>query len=183
MSESILKIISDGLIVYFTEKLKEDLPSDTDSRAVFVSSGLKTFDPSKKNRYVLVQPGDTETLSWRHSSAWRKNAPIDVPGYEIGGGAYYWRRMSIEVGAYFVKQKWDADRAWEAAAEFIERVEYFLAHSGVDNAAKIVGQTSQFGEVVLGLWLTDTKITPGGGENNYLWRARIRFDILTGRDL
>lgn len=182
----IVDLLTDTLVVYLEDKLKFGIPESDESRSALIRGGRLQEDPTRLEaiNYVLIQEGDPEHEGWIHQG----NSIVDNPTidtgftFEMGGGSLFWRRMSIEVGGYYIIPKYDRNQARDHFHRFIGRTAYYTQHSIIDRTSQVLGLKDEFGEEIIGLYVVKERYNESGGPpKSFIWRGRINFDVLTHR--
>jgi len=165
---------------YLDTALTEEVPEDDPTRAVLVKVGRLQESPLKKNVSVAVAGGDFEDpgyLDGRIDNSAFDNLQIpDLWASEIGGGVYWWRRGTINMRVFFVRQRFDEERALHYAYEFYGRL--------LDALSKcpIHGLIDDYGEVSHApIYVEGNSFFESGGSDQYIWRGKLLWRVLTRR--
>jgi hypothetical protein len=102
-------------------------------------------------------------------------------GGEIGGGvntsSYWWRRGRAELGCWYVggnrlpDEETAHDSAYIVLGKLIKAIE----------TTAMQGLKDEFGEGAVKLFVTADSFYPSGGNNQYIFRGDVKFQILTWR--
>jgi hypothetical protein len=161
--------------------LQDEIPDTDPTKAVIVKVGRFQDNPVKKNVLVAVCGGDFEDPSYMDARADHqsldqfviKNLPIS----EIGGGMFWWRRFSIDFRTFFVKQRYEEEIAMRYAYEFYGRL-----LEAVETCT--MGLADSFGERTQCTtpFVEGTSLFESGGANQFIWRGKILWRVLTWRE-
>lgn len=165
---------------YLENSLIEAVPEGSPNRALLVKVGRFQENPTEVNISVAIAHGDYEDpdfIDGRIDHPDLKDIRIrNLPVAEIGTpGYYWWRRFSVQVGAFFVRQNYDEDTALQYAYEFYGRLQ-----KAIDT--KHFSLVDDFGEIAKGLALVEsTTFYESGGKNKWIHRGKLRFRVLSWR--
>lgn len=156
----------------------------------FTIRGGKLQEDPTHGISVLFQSGDSLDDSFI-SSEYNLGGdnPFGRTRAEIGGGDLWIRRYSLEVGFFFISQKFglrNKDDIREKADEYahlvIGRIEHALRNVDRDRSAEaqaIRSIVDEFGEIYCWTELQDVKeIESGGPPSDYIWRVKVRFRVI-----
>jgi hypothetical protein len=193
VAQAIVDLIVDAYVDYLSDKCRNDLDTDDPTRFGIVRGGHLQEDPIPDVSYLLIHSNDSSD-GWRHMGT---NAETStpygmrsmfghlsaLPQFEIGGKSMlWWRRLHIEAGAFFLNLGYDRDVSRQHSNVMFSRTEYWLMKANIDDDAGVLGLVDDFGERVMEVLLHSSKYTEGGGPpEDFIWRARIWFDVLTER--
>lgn len=176
----IVPLILDKVRDWLEQELFENVPESSPTRTGLIKIGLFQDNPADKVVSIAVNSGDYEDEKYI-------DAPVDhpdvqqikianLPPHEIGGGSYWWRRFSIRVSVFFVKQNYDEETAIQYAYEFYGRLQSAI------ELCQIGPLDDYFGERASGKpWLESTTFFQSGGKNKFIFRGKLQFRILTWR--
>jgi hypothetical protein len=183
----IVHLAMDAYADYLLEKLKTDIPTSDPSRSMLVRAGRLQEDPTRQSaeNYVLVQENDPEVENWVH----QLNSTVDTPPagsdftFEMPGASLFWRRISLEVGGYYIVQQYDRETASRHFHRFAGRAAYYAQHAAVDRTAGILGLRDEFNETIIGIYVEKERFNESGGPpKSFIWRGRINIALRTHRD-
>lgn len=172
----LLKSIRDHL----ETRLVNEVPETNPTRAILVKVGRFLENPLNMNVAVCVQGGDWEDPTYMDGRV--DNSKFDniqirfLPAGEIGGGWNWWRRGTCRVSVYFVRQRFAEDIAMAYAYDFYGRLLKALEESPVH------GLQDDYGELVVPpVYLEGASFAESGGNNQYIWRGKVLWRVLTER--
>lgn len=185
MSNQFIEIPSESQVItkflhtmteYLTTVLIDAVPEEDPTRAVVIKLGRVLENPLKKNISVSVQAGDPEDLNFMD-----KRIDFDdefkigsLLAQEIGGGCYWWRRGIVMYNAFFVRQRYREERAFEYAYSFYGRL-----HKAMDRMSFIPIE-DDFGEKLFSpVYVESVRFTESGGDNQFIWRGKLRWRVLS----
>lgn len=189
----IVDLIARAYTDYMSAKLRDDLAVDDPTRVEKIRPGRLQEDPTQPDTYLTMHANKPGETNWRHTgSTTDTSTPYGIqaqrsgyqviPQFEIGGGMLWWRRMSAEMGLFYLARSYTRAQAQEIAHMAFGRFEYYLMRANFDNDAGVLGLTDSFGETALQVYLHSTNYGEGGGpEESFIWRGEFWFDILTER--
>ena len=151
-----------------------------------VKGGRLQDNPLKYDIYICVHIGDPEDPNnWLDGTVANTRDALDrnafrFPAVEVGGGAAsWWRRFTIEFGYYGIKTKTDRDESRRIADITRGRISLCLARS-----RRIIGLIDMFQECSgMGIEVSSGLFEGGGPPKSFIWRGKIRYQILTTRQL
>lgn len=176
----IIPMILKKTVTWVKEKCFEEVPEDDPTRSGLVKMGLLQENPADKVVSIAINSGDYEDPDF-------VDAHIDhpevqeftirnLPRGEIGGGTYWWRRFSIRVAVFFVRQNYDEELSIYYAYEFYGRLQRAI------DQCQIGTLEDKFGERALGKPLMEsTTFFQGGGKKKAIFRGKLRFRVLCWR--
>lgn len=188
----IVDMVIDTTAAWLTQKMQTEIPTNDPTWVKEIRGGRLQDDPTA-GIFIVFHPNDIEESGWRSEPTLaQSNHPFGIkgprgmdplPSFQIGGGeTLWWRRFTMEIGCYFINRKYAREVAREHAHRVFGRAQYYVIGMGVDPSANLLGLTDEFGETVMGLILSSTRDTEGGGPpNEFIWRERTHFDVLTAR--
>jgi hypothetical protein len=169
----ILTAIKDKL----TNDLQTVIPADDPARVKLVKIGrISGENPLKDNVYLAISPGDPEQPDWVDGIVTletMKNIAFRVEPREIGGGQMWWRRGIIQVGAFYVREKYPEETATTHAYTVLGRVLHSITNMPVYHL------TDEFGEQAQLMFLYGHTFNESGGSSSYIWRGKILWQCLT----
>lgn len=191
----IVDMVIDAYVDYMQAKLNDELTDPDDpTRVVLIRGGRLQENPVSPETYLLMhanRPGET---NWRHTGSTTESATpyglrsdmrhlAALPQFEIGGlSMMWWRRLSSEIGCFFLPEDYDRETAREYSHMIFGRFEYYLMRANIDNDAGILGLVDDFGERAMQVYLHSSNYNEGGGPpSDFIWRGEFWFDVLTER--
>lgn len=148
-------------------------------RANTVKVGRYLQNPVTDVIHVSIHPGDPEDPNLMDGLANIESLPtigIDLPWQlELGGGSLWWRNFTCMLGVYYVQNKLPEMDAMENAYKVYGRMTDLIPQ--VD----LTDLVDDNGESAIWMVLTGTTFFEGGGNNQFLWRGKARWRVLTGR--
>lgn len=177
---SIVPMILYAFKDYLEGALVADVPEDNPTRALLVKVGRFNENPLEKSVSVAISGGDYEDPTYmdgRIDNPKMDSLKIDgLPVSEIGGGCYWWRRGSINYQAFFVRARLKEEVALQYAYDFqgrlLKSVELVPIHGLIDD----YGERAYAPVRVEGVTFFES-----GGNNQYIWRGKLLFRVLTWR--
>lgn len=171
------KIVEDLTLACQTSIVKSD-----SSRATVVKAYRWQSDPVAAGIYLAVSPGivgELNAVDGRIDTGKDlENLSLNVPVGEIGGGHLWWRRGTVSIGCYFIISKLDELSSAEIAHVVLGRVESTL------DEVRVTGIVDDFGECAYGRVMPfSSSFLQGGGNNQYIWRGEVRWQVLTHRPI
>jgi len=175
------------------DKLADDIEAvftavtESTEQASVIRPGRLQQNPVKAVTSILLFQGDPDGLMWDDSLvAERENALdrqyISVPSFEIGGGDFWWRRFVAEVQYFGVKDKQMRDEARRIANLNVGRVQKAIRQS-MNQGRGLQGLRDDLGEMTIMVLPVKVTWTQGGGPPaSYIWRAKVKFQVLTSLD-
>lgn len=165
---------------YLSVELQDEVPETDPTRAVVVKVGKFQDNPVKNNVFVAISGGDYEDPDYMDGRVDHEN--MDECGYvknlpvgEIGGGIYWWRRGTMRVETFFVKQRYEQEIAMRYAYEFYGRLLKKVEECRL-------GITDSFGEKTYGApYIEGSSFFESGGKNQFIWRGKLKWRVLTWR--
>jgi hypothetical protein len=177
----IVPLILDRLKDHLTEEMQTYVPPGDETWAVTVKIGRFQADPTKENVALAISGGAFDDPNYadgridnpEFSSLMIRNLPVG----EVGGGWYWWRRGTIDIRVYFIKQKF----AEEASIDY-----GYTVHGRLIRAVETCPLTTledDFGETTNGTpYVEKTSFFQSGGpKNQYIFRGKLWWRILTHR--
>ena len=166
---------------HLVERMQIDVDVEDPTIAKVVKIGLFQDDPTNKNIYIAIQGGDHDDpldadgiiTGYRM----QKDVGIDFPwAREIGGGQIWRRKVTIQIGCYFIRQKFSEDEATDQAYIALSRL-----LSSVESM-NISGLLDDFGERVVEVFCHgNTFFESGGPPASYIFRGKVLVSYLTER--
>jgi hypothetical protein len=172
---------SDWFVATMTTELITN-QSNVDLRPTLIRSGLLQQDPTKARIYLLITPGDQEDL--QNSPKWadtptgdQKEPGWGIPSNMVGGGQFWWRRFTVEIGLYLNRSKEDRSEAESVASSLLSRT----IQACRDNQYPGIGPDS-YGELPIE-WHVSKSVTveSGGPPGSFIWRHKLYIAVLTER--
>ena len=181
--------MTDGIGFLFLERLKDhlvekmitDVDTEDPTIAKVVKIGLFQDDPTNKNIYLAIQgsnhddPQDADGIITAYHM--QSDVGIDFPwAREIGGGQIWRRKATIQIGCYFIRQKFSEEEATQQAYIALSRL-----LSSIENM-NINGLVDSFGERVIDVFCHgNTFFESGGPPTSYIFRGAVRVSFITER--
>jgi hypothetical protein len=166
--------------VELQETLVQDVPEDDPARALVVEVGRFQENPIKENVYIALSGGnpiDPDHLDGRIDNDRLDDIEIpNLPVGEIGGGTYWWRRGTAEIGTYFIKNNFEEERAMMHAYDFYGRLLKTIEQIDLSGLVDVHGERSSRPPHVEG-----STFYGKGGAKQHIWRGTVFWRVLTWR--
>ena len=158
----------------------EDVPTDNPTRAILVKIGRFQDNPLQKNVSISISGGDFEDPSYLDGRIDHEDLDAIsiryLPVGEIGGGIYWWRRGTVNYQTFFVRQRYDEERALRYAYDFQGRFIKALESINVGDLK------DDYLEQAYGFpFIESVSFFESGGNNQYIWRGKLYWRVLTFR--
>jgi hypothetical protein len=176
----IVPLITFRMREHLASALQDNVPDTDPTKAVLVKVGRFQDNPVKKNVSVSISGGDFEDPAYMdgrvdHESMDQfkiKNLPVG----EIGGGIYWWRRLTIDFKTFFVKQRFEEEIAMKYAYEFYGRLLTAIETCNLKNLTDSYGEKAYCPPYIEGASFFES-----GGANQFIWRGKVKWRVLTER--
>lgn len=161
---------------YLDTVLVQDVPEDDPTRAITIKLGRVLENPLQKNISVGLTGGDPEdpTLSDKRIDFEDDFKIGSLMATEIGGGCYWWRRGAILVRVFFVRQKYEEEKAFEYAYSFFGRLHKALDRLQFNPFSDDYGESAH-----PPVYIESTSFSETGGSNQFIWRGKLIWRVLT----
>lgn len=166
--------------MHLETSLVNEVPETDPTRAILVKVGRFQENPLEKNVSVAISGGDWEDPTYIDGRV--DNPKFDnlvvrfLPVAEVGGGWHWWRRGSLRVNVYFVKQRYPEDIAMSYAYNFHGRLLRSLETTPIRNLI------DDYGEIAIPpLYIEGASFFESGGGQQYIWRGKVLWRVLTER--
>jgi hypothetical protein len=159
-------------------RIKEHL-TEIITEADVIKVGRFQQNPLENPRYLAINTGNSRndsTVDGIVSLGDMQNISMRLPGREVGGGSYWWRRGVIDIGYYGVAEGKTEEQTVTEAFQFLGRVQYWTERT------RIADLTDEFGEHAMKIFVYASTYTESGGpENQYIYRGQIHWQVMTAR--
>lgn len=176
----IVPMICDGIKSHLETALVENIPEDNPTRAVLVKVGKFQENPLNINVSVSIAPGDYEDpdyIDGRVDNPKFDNLKIsNLLVSEIGGGEYWWRRGSIRVQCFFVRQRYEEEVAMRYAYDFLGRLQANVRDAPLGLLVDDYGERTK-----PPVYVESHSFFESGGKNKFIWRGKLLWRVLTWR--
>jgi hypothetical protein len=166
----IVELILNRLKDHLTEKIP-------DAEKIVV--GRFQDSPLENHTYLAISSGNTRndtTVDGIVSLGDMANISMKLPGREVGGGSYWWRRGVIDIGYYGVAEGMTLEETVHNAYNFLGRVHHWT------ELARVSDLTDEFGEHAMKIFVYQTTFTQSGGpETQYIYRGQVSWQVMTAR--
>jgi hypothetical protein len=174
----IVNLIIDELVEYLNEEMAVKVATDDPTHVDMVKKGKFQSDPTRQNIWLAVSGHDPEKpeLADGLISSFDKVTDIGINFHtrEIGGGVMWWRRGVIQVGCYFVRERYTEEQAYVHAYNVLGKVESLI------ESTPIRGLVDDFGEKAILIFCNqDTFFESGGPPKSYIFRGKVIWQVLT----
>lgn len=168
-------MIVSSILYRLRDHLTEHVPE-----AKIVRVGRFQDNPLDNNTYLAISTGNTKndtTVDGIVSLTDMPNTSMRIPGREVGGGSYWWRRGVIDIGYYGVATGLSHDETVAGAFDFLGKVQHWTELTRVSDL------TDEFGEHALNIFVYQSTFTQSGGpETQYIFRGQLFWQVLTARN-
>jgi hypothetical protein len=156
------------------------VPDSNPTKAILVKIGRFQENPIKENVNLSISGGDFEDPAYMDGRVDHSDMDqiglINLPVGEIGGGEYWWRRFSINFQTFFVRQRYEEERALQYAYDFYGRL------LNAVEGTRLRGMIDDYGEQVsLAPMIEGAAFFESGGSKQFIWRGKLKFRVLTWR--
>jgi len=159
-------------------RIKEQLIA-TVPEANVVKVGRFLQSPLEYPLYLAINTGNSRndtTVDGIVSLGDMSNISMKLPGREVGGGQYWWRRGVIDVGFYGVAEGKTEEATITEAYAFLGKVHHYAERT------RVADLTDEYGEHAMQIFVYSSVFTESGGpENQYIYRGQISWQVLTAR--
>lgn len=167
----ITELILNRLRDHLTEKITE---------AEVVRVGRFQDSPLEKHTYLAISGGNTRndtTVDGIVTLEDMAKIALKIPGREVGGGSYWWRRGVIDIGFYGVAEGMTFDETAHEAYNFLGKVQHWTER------ARISDLVDEYGERAMKIFVYQTTYSQSGGpETQYIYRGQLFWQVLTARE-
>lgn len=166
---------------HLTTTMKFELPDVDPAQAKEVKVGRFIKDPVGNKITVAIAGGDFEDPGY-------VDGRIDNPKFdglqiknlavsEIGGGYYWWRRGTIRLAIFLIRQRMDEESAMKLSYDVYGRLLDTIEGVSFDNMSP-----DDYGEHAYNpLYLEGATFFESGGNTQWIWRGKILWRVLTWR--
>jgi hypothetical protein len=170
-------MILSKMVDFLTQELVTNVSDSLTPKSIKI--GRFQQDPVKSLIHVSLHPGDPEDPAFRDGIITLEqmaNISIDLDwAREIGGGELWWRRFSAVLGCYWVQDRLDEITAMDNSYIVYGRLCQAIPKINLSN------MIDEFGEQPLYTFLYGTTFFEGGGKNQYIWRGKVLWQVLTSK--
>jgi len=178
-TNQIVPLILDALVTQITATCITAINEADPTKMDLVKLGRVREDVVNSNIHAAVSGGDPESPNYLDgilSLEEMDNIGYRFPIREIGGGQLWWRRGIVQIGCYFIKEKFDEETAADHAYVVLGRVQNAIPQTQVG------GLTDSFGEQAIMIDCYGNTFTESGGPPaSFIWRGKILWSCLTIR--
>jgi hypothetical protein len=179
----IMNLVLDALVEHVNQYMHDDLPEDDPIRAKVVKKGLLQTGKLENITQIGITGGDHEKPDDLDAIMGMESLPdigFTIPAREIGGGQIWMRRGVAKLECFYTRplnnEKLTEDRAHEVAYETLGRL------LSVIETAPVRGLVDSYGEKAFEIFCySNTFFESGGPPNNYIFRGKVLWAILTER--
>lgn len=175
----ILPLILHAMKDHLVRRLQTDqLPEDPIYFDV-VKIGRWQDDPRSKNVHLAISGGDADDFKYMDGIVTLDDLDdlgFYLPAREFGGGQSWWRRGTIQIGCYFIRERYEEEKAVEYAYGALGRLMAEIEQVNVSNLA------DDFGEKAVRMFLYGNSFFQSGGPpKSYIFRGKLLWACLTER--
>ena len=130
-------------------RLKEHLTTYIPEAEV-VKVGRFQDSPLEQHTYLAISGGNTRndtTVDGIVTLEDMEKVSLRIPGREVGGGSYWWRRGVIDIGFYGVAEGMSLDDTIHQAYDFLGKVQHWTER------ARVSDLVDEYGERALKVYL------------------------------
>jgi len=179
MADHIVNLLLDAIVVHLTTVCQTGVQEDDVTRADIVKKGLLQVDKSKQNISIGVWGGDHEEPKEMDGIITLDKLPdihFKPPAREVGGGQLWYRRGSVELNCFFVRERLSEANAYIAGYTVLGRVQNNLEN--ID----LTGLIDDWGEKAIKIFsYGNTFFESGGAQNAVIFRGKVYWMCLTER--
>lgn len=161
--------------------LVHEVPETNPTRAVLVKVGKFQENPLDVNVSVSISPGDFEDpdyIDGRIDNPKFDNLKVvNLPVGEVGGGEFWWRRGSIRVQCFFVRQRYEEDVAMQYAYDFLGRLQSNARNTPLGLLVDDYGERAK-----PPVYVESHSFFESGGKSKFIWRGKLLWRVLTWRN-
>jgi len=176
---AITPMLLDLLKEHLTSTMQTSISSSDPTRADIVKIGRFQDDPLANNVYIAISPSDPEKLDWVDGIVTldtMKDIGFYMDPREVGGGQAWWRRGVVQIGCYFIKEKYNEEKALGYAHTVLSRL-----LNNIENI-NLTGVVDDFNERAIIMFCYSHHFAESGGPpDQYIWRGKIHWQCLTER--
>ncbi len=173
----IVDLLCDALVEQLQFDLIDSIPEGDPTRAGQVKKGRFQDDPIETSIYLAVAGGNPENINQMDGIVTlgeHPNIGWVMPPYEIGGSKAWWRKGYIQIGCYFISERYVEDTAMEYAYTVLGRAEHALETLVLEDIV------DDWGEMAFKMFLVGTSFyVSGGPPDQYIWRGKVHWMCLT----
>lgn len=180
MTNSLVNMVIESVNSHLTDVLQDHVELDDPTRAGLVRGGLLQDDPTIPKVSILTFPNDSDQEDkWLNEIVVRNgnSADYNPPPYEIGGGEMWYYRFTTALEMFFLP-KVNRDNSRVYSSIVLSRAKRAIAQAPIG----LLG-TDDFGETPIQMYTVASRLTQGGGEGEFIWHAKIWWQVLVGVDL
>lgn len=178
MSE-ITTLILQAIKTKMTADLITSVSGSDPTRADVVKIGRFQEDPLSQNIYAAISNGDPERAEWADGIVTlesMQNIGFSIDPREVGGGEVWWRRGVVQLGCYFIRDKFTEEIAITHANKYLHRALNSLKSVNITNLSDTYGEKAAI------MFVSGNNYSESGGPpNQYIWRGKIWWQCLTER--
>lgn len=151
-----------------------------------IKVGRLQEDPETLRLALTIELGDSDDPEWRDTAYFVKENSLDPISFrafssEVGGGELWWKRGTLRMYYFATQSKEEQDVARNIATVTFGRAKRAISLSTRINAASL---TDDFGEQAIKPLVVKEQLSEGGGPpDSYIWRGKVYWQVLTGRNL
>jgi len=175
----IVPMILNAVKTHLESELQIELPDGDPTKPALIKIGRFQDNPIKNNLYVAISGGDYEDPTYQDGRI--DHTDMDqfqirnLPVGEIGGGIFWWRRCTINFATFFVRDRYTEEVAMAYAYEYYGRLQRAMDTVRLNFA-------DDYEEQATGTpFVESASFFESGGKNQFIWRGKMRFRVLTWR--
>lgn len=159
-------------------RIKEYLEANV-TEAKVIKIGRFQESPLVNKSYIAISAGNVQEPNSRDgivSLGEMNNIAMYVPAREVGGGQFWWRRGTLDIGYYTISDRLTEEEAFLEAYTYLGKIQSLLDRINVGDLI------DEYGERAMKLYVYSSTFIEGGGPPKaYLFRGQMFWQVLTAR--
>jgi len=157
-----------------------EVPDTNPTKTMLIKIGRFNDNPLEKSVSLSISGGDYEDPGYMDGRI--DNPKFDnlvirgLPVGEIGGGVYWWRRGTVNYQLFKVRQRLPEETALQYAYDFQGRLIKAIESTPLDALRDDYGERAYAPVYVEGVTFFES-----GGNNQFIWRGKLLWRVLTWR--
>lgn len=175
----IVHLVLERLVESLTLRMRTQISSSDPTQADIIKMGRFQDDPLGQNVHLWISGGNPEDPSdkdARVGASGMEDLDLNIPSGEVGGGHLWWRKGRVEIGCYFIQEKFTQEVASDYAHKVLGRAMHWIERTEVSDLVDDFGERASMIAVY-----ASTFFEGGGPPDQYIWRGSILWQCLTER--